>query len=176
MVRKLKQKEDYIFIKEPSNTYLLYEQEPNTAGGSAVNSTLTEGSNYLVADNYPDLSGSIEKVVVYGIYAINTGGAWSECTPEDNISFNVAFYDPSAEQPDWENPNHEFSLGSEGSVYGSWGNWTLYQWDIELPGTVEVDGEGWISVQANDPTCWFLWINSTEGDGYAYQYTGDKGL
>ena len=52
----------------------------------------------------------------------------------------------------------------------------MYQWDIELPGTVEVDGEGWISVQANDPTCWFLWINSTEGDGYAYQYTGDKGF
>ena len=43
-----------------------------------------------------------------------------------------------------------------------------------MSGTVECDGEA--IVQANDPTCWFLWINSTEGDGYAYQYTGDKGF
>ena len=40
--------------------------------------------------------------------------------PRDNISFNVAFYDPSAEQPDWENPNHEFSLDQR-VPHGSWG-------------------------------------------------------
>ena len=167
-------KEDYIYIKEPSNTYLLYEQEPNTVGGNAVNSTLTSSSNYLVAENFPELTGNIEKIVVYGIYAINTGSAWSECTPEDNISFNVALYDPNSQQPDWNNPTHSFTLGSESSIYGSWGDWTMRQWDIELPGQVSVDGEGWISVQANNSTCWFLWINSTVGDGYAYQYTGSK--
>ena len=167
-------KEDYIFIKEPSNTYLLYEHSPNLTTGGAATSTHTGTINYEVADNYPSLSGVVERIVVQGIYAYHDGSAWNVCEPEANINFNVNFYEPSSVQPDWNNPVYEFTAGSEVSSYGTWGSWTVYEWDIELPGQAIIDDEGWVSVQAYNSTCWFLWFRSNDGDNYAYQVSHTK--
>jgi PKD repeat protein len=167
-------KEDYIFIKEPSNTYLLYEHSPNLTTGGAATSTHTGAINYEVADNYPNITGVVERVVVQGIYAYHDGSAWNVCTPEANINFNINFYEPSSIQPNWDNPIYEFTAGSDVSTYGTWGNWTVYEWDIELPGQAVIDGEGWVSVQAYNSTCWFLWFRSNDGDDYAYQIQHTK--
>jgi hypothetical protein len=162
-------KDNYIFIKEPVETFLLFEQAPSLASGAAVNSTNTGTVNYEVADNFTNLNGTIEKVVVHGVYAYHDGTAWNACTPEQNLAFSIKFYGPNPLQPLWDEPTGEYLASSEVSTYGIWGTWTVYQFDLELPVSEVVEGDGWVSVQSYESQCWFLWFKSLDGDSYAYQ-------
>lgn len=150
---------------------ILLEQPMKTAGMTAATSALTSTVNYEVADNFSGLSGNVTFVEFYGLYAINDGSGWANCTPPADLAFNVRFYAAAETQPTWGSPSVAFvDLTPTVSAEEPWGNgFNRWKFVVELPAPVPVT-DGWISVQSSVGTCWFLWHNADGGDAYAFQH------
>ena len=73
---------------------LMFEQNYEQTDWAAVNSAYDpgEGVDYETADNFWNLSGAIDTIIVPGICAYFDGTSWSEVTPDPTEPFLVRFY------------------------------------------------------------------------------------
>jgi len=81
--------------------------------------------------------------------------------------------EPVTLEPDWANPLQTLTANTDvvhvGSIWG--GERQLYKFTVEFVTPVAL-ADGWISAQIdalNGSGTWFLWLNSDEGDGQAWQ-------
>ncbi len=151
---------------------LLVEQpvEPVENNKSAVVSAVREGVNYEVADNFANLNGDLEKIVVYGLYAIFENNQWISVEPGSNLNFNVRFYNPSATAPNWNNPVAQYLNVQTSSITPEtpWSNgFNVWRFELDIPSTPVTNG--WMSVQSSGGNGWFLWHNSSAGDSFSSQ-------
>ena len=79
---------------------LLYEQEWYDGGTAAT--TAVDNANdvdYEAADNFYNLSSSIDTVVIYGLTLFHDGSDWVEMTPDATEPFIVRFYADNGSDP-----------------------------------------------------------------------------
>ncbi len=126
---------------------------------------------YKVFENFycPTLD-FISSMQFWGIDARYDGG-WTECD-EYPIQFLVEFYEDAGGVPGALLESY-FDLlpyrTATGIIYG--GVYELIEWDIVFLPHVNLN-EGWISIQSTSEYgdgCAFLWGNSFDGDGFAFQ-------
>ena len=79
---------------------LLYEQEWYDGGTAATTAIDTaNGVDYEAADNFDNLSSSIDSVVIYGLTLFNDGNDWVEMTPDPTEPFILRFYADNGTDP-----------------------------------------------------------------------------
>ncbi len=135
----------------------------------AVSATQTN-VNYEVAENFSNMNGNAEKIVVYGLYAVYENDQWNNVEPGSNLLFNIRFYNPAANAPDWNNPVAEHLNVQTTSITPEtpWNNgFNVWRFELDIP-SVPVSS-GWISVQSAGGNGWFLWHNSSAGDSFSSQ-------
>lgn len=126
--------------------------------------------NYEVADNFSNINSNAEKIVVYGLYAIFSNEQWINVDPGSELNFNVRFYEPSDNAPNWSNPVAQYLNIPTTSIVAetAWSNgFNVWRFEIDIP-SVSVSN-GWISVQSSGGNGWFLWHNSNAGDSFSSQ-------
>jgi len=98
------------------------------------------------------------------------GGTWSDPGASTPGSIGGLLI----EEPNWADPVSEQMVDADVEYVDlAWDAYSLYKFEMELPTTVNMD-EGWVSVQINADEgsgTWFLWMNSLDGDSFAYQRT-----
>jgi len=132
-------------------------------------------SGYTVFDNLPELFGTICEISFWG-FDVYWNSSWFECE-EDPMSFVISFYEDSAGYPGamicsqniflTRTPTGVYYAGTELNYYQG----TLYP-------CCEVNG-GWISIRGSSyggfpQDCYFLWLNSQEGDDLCYQWVNNQ--
>ena len=108
----------------------------------------------------------------WGVHAGWTDFTWAPCESTDPNAFTIRFYEDDAGKPGTEvfvfgvaatgvNTGIFSSGGLEIMEYTAW----ITSLGVDMP-------EGWISISGQGiGSCWFLWVNSPEGDGRIYQNT-----
>jgi len=140
------------------------------ANKNAVVSALQSNLNYQVAENFTNLNGNAEKMVVYGLYAVLDGENWNNVEPGSNLNFNVRFYAPSTNAPNWNNPVAEHLNVQTTSITAEtpWSNgFNVWRFELDIPPTPV--NSGWVSVQSSGGDGWFLWHSSSAGDSFSSQ-------
>jgi uncharacterized repeat protein (TIGR02543 family) len=151
---------------------LLAEQtmEPVDANKNAVVSAIRSNINYQAAENFTNLNGNTEKIVVYGLYAVLDGENWNNIEPGSSLNFNVRFYAPSANAPNWNNPVVQHLNVQTTSITAEtpWSNgFNVWRFELDIPSTPV--SSGWVSVQSSGGDGWFLWHSSSAGDSFSSQ-------
>ncbi|TVQ13198.1 MAG: T9SS C-terminal target domain-containing protein [Bacteroidetes bacterium] len=144
--------------------------EPVENNKSAVVSANRSNINYEVADNFANVNGDVEKIVVYGLYAIFQNNQWNNVEPGNNLNFNVRFYNPSATAPNWNNPVAQYLNVQTTSITAEtpWNNgFNVWRFELDIPPTAV--SNGWVSVQSSGGNGWFLWHSSSAGDSFSSQ-------
>ncbi len=170
-------------ISQDDEYALLFGQNP--ISGTAATSTFCSENDidYEVTDNFWGISGSsgsIRRIVVYGLSLYHDGDGWVEDPPDPAEPFTVSFYAGDGEgdpgEPDWDDPEEEFEVDAATAEVGSAGDYDLYEYEMEFPSSVDME-EGWVSVRLDNDSstsdAWFLWLNSICGDHQALQRTDD---
>jgi hypothetical protein len=143
--------------------------------GTATSASVSEVANgYAVATEFSTIGGTIETIHVWMI-PLSTPGTWNYCDTENPMTLNVLFIE-----------NDGGALGDTLHTFtdlsGSYVAAGLNLFDnaaypvqfmtIQLPSGVDMTN-GFMLIEgtsSNDPDCLFMWINSTDGTGAAYQY------
>ena len=126
------------------------------------------GINYMRAE-YVNAS-SVSSVKVWGLQLRfdDTESEWYSC--DEGLTFNIRVFEDSKGLPG-ELIQEALSISatkiSTGLLYG--GLYELHQWEIPFSS----DNVPHLSVQSASEQldCWFLWMNSQEGDGYSSNYS-----
>ena len=148
----------------PSTTVYSQCVSPPDAWSSAYTSEQTPA--YWVADNFSGVPESICGLRWWGLNALNTTG-WTSCVESDD-TFEIKFYQDAAGAPGAEVCSYTLTADkvSTGLIYGGF---ELYEYAAELPSCCTL-ASGWVSIQGlGSPDCWFLWLDSPDGDGLVYQ-------
>lgn len=156
----------------PANS--VFGQTPVGPAGDWTFATSDTGPTdgpYLAYDNFSNVDFT-NGIRFWGINAYNDG-SWSTCS-EEPMPFEIIFYTDAAGQPGTAVATYNVSLTPvhTGILYADF--FELVEYETALsPGVAPPNGTGWVSIQASgDPTCWFLWANSEDGDLSAYQWDG----
>jgi subtilisin family serine protease len=137
---------------------------------SGVVSAIQGNTHYEVAENFANMNGNVEKIVVYGLYAVFNNNQWTNVEPGSNLNFNVRFYAPAANAPDWNNPVvlHPNVQTISITPETAWTNgFKVWRFELDIPSTPVTSG--WLSVQSSGGNGWFLWHNSKAGDSFSSQ-------
>ncbi|TVQ93946.1 MAG: T9SS C-terminal target domain-containing protein [Bacteroidetes bacterium] len=155
---------------------LLVLHSMDTETASAATSANRDDVNYEVAENFTGVNGTVNQIVVYGLYAIFDDG-WANADPGAGPLFNIRFYESDPEvEPNWGNASLElFDMPSTIEAEEPWGNgFNVWKYTIDIPDTYLDDG--WIGVQSSGGDGWFLWHKSLDDDLFAWQKNyNDKG-
>ncbi|MCP4582839.1 MAG: hypothetical protein GY839_14610 [candidate division Zixibacteria bacterium] len=150
--------DDAIFSQTPLGTNALTSDE---------NPQLKRYDNYIVEEEICDIH-------FWGINGYFDGAAWSICE-EEPMPFLIEFWaDDGTGQPDLTGPVCTYDVTLTGTYAYDFGpDWPIYYYETDLdPCCALLDG--WVSIQGmGDPNCWFLWINSDDGDMMSWLHHQD---
>ncbi len=150
------------------NTYL-----PNALGWSAY--TSDDYTDYEVLDNF-HVTEFITGISFLGL-TLEWMPGWTPCPTEDPMLFTVSFYTDNAGMPGTLLTSFTETLYRTETelVYSGY---PMYEYNYDFPDYVDLQ-IGWVSVSGGSlstPDCWYLWSNSDQGDGIAYQYEAVGGV
>ena len=143
----------------------LYAQGPEfddwNAGTSDVEAGFKRYDNFTDGGEVCDLhfwGMNLEYIPYYGFF---------ECT-EDPMTFDITFYADGGGQPGAETCT--YTVAAPGpitwTVYDFYGNpYSIHEYNIDLPTCCVMPTGGWVSIEGTGGSCWFLWLNSADGDG-----------
>jgi hypothetical protein len=142
------------------------------AGFNAPTSAAVSESSMSLetATSFSTIGGTIEAVHIWGVSAINEGGAWNACTGEDPMYADVIFYENDGGE--LGDVVHTFS-GLEITMTPAGINlfdnpdFAVMFMSIDLPSDVEMTS-GFVSVIGNEDAvtdCWLLWVNAPAATG-----------
>lgn len=138
-------------------------------------STSESVSGYSVATSF-NFDGSIETVTFWSVNAFNDGSAWSACSNEDPMLFDVVFYEMGENGLGAVHSSYTDIASvsvATGEIFGELVE--IYQHTIVLSTPCNLLN-GFVSITGkSDNSCWFMWIDSPEGSGTAYQYDASLG-
>jgi hypothetical protein len=152
--------------------YTLFLQSPNPSSGNWYAYTSDLNSPYRCFDNFWDITQPICDIHWWGLSLFWNGAGWEDCDP-DGMLFDIAFYTESGGEPgdlvcqySQVSPAYEF--------YDNYNSWSGYKWSYDLDPCCELDW-GWVSIASSSSSneCWFLWMNSPDGDKQCLQVGGD---
>ncbi len=142
--------EDSLF----SQTYVTPDGDWS-AGSSEVD------PDYIRYESY-EVTGQISSLRFWGLNAYNDGSGWSSCE-EQPTPLEIKFYEDNAGMPGAV--VCEYEVSATGVLTGDeYSGFPLYQYDVLVAPCSLMSG--WVSIQGTgEPTCWFMWMNSSVGDG-----------
>lgn len=169
---------EYKTISEPLIGPTLFEQLPHDPeeSWSAATSVNDPPTNYLVFENFWDITGPICDIHWWGVSLHFTGSGWVQCDPS-GMTFNITFYADNNGMPGDIVCNYDQvspSITDTGKLYHSTIQAHLYLFEYDLDPCCQIDA-GWVSIQSY-PTaneCWFLWMSAQTGDGDSLQDSND---
>ncbi len=143
----------------------LHAQLP--ANGENFSGNTSESSATIQrSDNFTHVAGTITALRFWGFDLDRVGNAWVECEEFDN-TFSITFYSDYGGVPDAPVCSETVTATRTptGLLFGNEdGPAELNQYDATLT-TPCVLTNGWVSIVGlGDQECWFLWMNSFEGD------------
>ena len=146
-----------------------FAQRPTMpAEGDWGASTSSTASPHQCFESFSGLTGPITALRWWGTNAAWQPG-WSECDRPEPDPFLITFYADEAGMPG--TPVHEVEVPALVTATGLLGNnfFEVKEYEAILPETVSLNA-GWVSIRgAGDSPCWFLWVQSPEGDGMSLQ-------
>jgi len=130
---------------------------------------------YPGIDNFFGLSADsdIDTLTFSGLAAYHDGTAWQQCAP-GSLTFEVSFYsqDSSVHTMPPAGLVDTFTFGPGDYTIdgiGTFSGFDGYKWIFDMPTDVVVSNGGWVSIENIGATssqgC--LWLDSTDGDGFA---------
>ncbi len=147
--------------------------QPYSDPSTAVTSELSVGIS--AATEFSTIGGTIETVHVWMASLYYDGSTWSECTPDDPYTVNVYFLENNGGVPG--DTLHSFT-DVTGTVVDAgvqlFDAYAAYFLSVDLGSSVDMHN-GFMLVEGTTASdCWFMWIDSGDGDGSAYQYNSDS--
>jgi len=152
----------------------LFSQTPTDAAGAW--SFYTSDNNtypfwYMCFDNFWGLTSYVCDLHWWGLMLVPI---WYECTSENPMTFDIAFYQDAAGVP-----GAQVAAFPGMSVVGQptgifYSGYQMYYFSTTLTPCVGL-AAGWVSIQGvstGSPDCAFLWANSPYGDLLSYQFDG----
>lgn len=128
-------------------------------------------------DDFWDISSPICDIHWWGFSMFWTGEGWNPCDPA-GMTFDVTFYRDEAGEPGAVACSYRditYSITPTGIMYEWWGGYVheLLYFEAQLESCCELSN-GWVSVEStgSDNGCWFLWMNSPDGNSVSLQYGG----
>ena len=152
-----------IIIKSAQGS-VIFQQLPSDPNDSWHVYPSASNVNYLIAENFWDLTESICDIHWWGFSAF-WDYVWIPCDPS-GMQFEIIFYDTNLNPVCVYSPVIVTPV-STGIFYNSW---ELFYWETDLDPCCYISN-GWVSIQSiSSPSdCSFLWITSETGDDLAYQ-------
>ncbi len=155
----------------PDNT--IFQQLPNTTGWTAATSEYDPAYpvDYKVFDNYT----VTENICDIHFWGLSLLCCWSDCVGDDPMTFLIEFWlDDGLGYPDVATgPIYTYTETWYGIPIMDIGGYILWQWGGDLDPCCDLL-DGWVSVQGQTGVpddCWFLWMNSPDGDAISKQWT-----
>lgn len=141
---------------------------------------LDEGNGFKLFQSFSN-GGQVSGVRFWCVTALLGGSSWEPCDGIDPRPFDVAFYEDNGGLPGDKIlgvNDLELSRVNTGVVFGPSGNFPVYEYTVELPGTAYIES-GWFSLQSKvgggDPLCWNMAMNQPGGMGTLLQYNSTLG-
>ncbi len=127
----------------------------------------SEGSSpFQVYDNYTGVNGTILSLTWWGIDMEPVGFGFIECDETIN-DFTISFYEDAGGQPG-SLIRHEFVTATRTPTNIRYNGAELNEYKAQLLDPLVLP-TGWVSIVGlGDPTCWFLWMRSPDGDDMAF--------
>jgi len=145
--------------------------DPNGAWSAYTSDNNTYPFWYMCFDNFWGLTSYTCDLHWWGLMLVPI---WYECTSENPMTFDIAFYMDAAGLPGVQvGPTLTIPvLGVSTGIY--YAGYTLYNFSTTLSPCVGL-AAGWVSIQGvstGSPDCAFLWMTSPVGDLLSYQFDG----
>jgi hypothetical protein len=164
-----------------TSTYLSYsnmfKQKPKDPNDPLKNSYTSDSGTYnmLVYEDFWNISNSIREIHWWGFSMKWVVFGWVSCDP-NGMKIDITFYEDNAKSPGNKTTSYidvEYTVKGTGIFY-EWFGGNLHEllyFEVKLNPHYN-QSEGWVSIQSRfSPNgCSFLWMNSDEGNGCAYQY------
>jgi hypothetical protein len=143
--------QDYLFCQQPM---------PGTEGW--VTYTSSSDAGYLSQDDFWDLTEDIFGIQWWGLSL--SYDPWTCCDPT-GMEFEVIFYQDSGGMPGSIVETISGLKPTAIDTGDTYNLYTVYTWQIYLLSAVSLT-DGWVSIQSTySPNgCWFLWVNSPDGN------------
>ena len=128
------------------------------------------GTNYLRAESFADLTGTVYDIHWWGLWAYNSP-SWAPCV-ESDPTMEIKFYADAGGQPGAVVCSYTVipTWVPTGEIFG--GLFDMLYFSVDLLDPPCVINSGWVSIQGfGDATCWFLWASSYVGDGSSFVNT-----
>jgi len=152
---------------------LIYSQpsdEESDPNWSAITSSHTGTTSFLVYENFSGINDMCEAVRIWGM-SLNNDGGWSQIDV-DPFPFEIKFYDDANGMPGTELAVYQASANRTDAGFSILG-FPVFYWHIQLPTTYNISQDGWVSVQEvvqQQPSdALLLWLSSSTGDGISKQ-------
>jgi hypothetical protein len=135
---------------------------------NASNAEFADG--YAVATSY-FVDGSIDSLIFWGVNAYFDGTSWISCTNDNPALFDVEFYENGQDTiGDSYKSYIDIAATPIGTGEEFMTGFEIVQFTIVLSSSCDLN-MGYVSLTAkSDNSCAFLWIDSPNGSGNAYQY------
>jgi hypothetical protein len=148
---------------QPTLGPTLFLQSPSPATGAWYAYTSDLNSQYRSYDNFWDITEPICDIHWWGVVGYWTGTEWIPCNCDDMV-FEIVFYTDIAGEPGAPTCVYT-NVIPICTFYDNYDAWTGYEWSYDLDPCCQLN-MGWVSIvgvsHPND--CWFLWMNSPDGD------------
>jgi hypothetical protein len=151
-------------VVNPSFGPVMFSQRYYEPDESWAFFTSDVGLDYIVADDFWELSGPICDIHWWGLSLFWTGTGWVQCDPAGMI-FEIIFYDNSGA------PVCNYRVSPTAVATGKlYSGFEMYYWEVVLDPCCELQN-GWVSIQGqgSDNNCVFLWAGGPEGNNNAEQ-------
>jgi len=150
----------------------LFLQSPTSSDTYWYAYTSDYNSQYICFDNFWEISEPICDLHWWGLSLLWTGYGWESCDPE-GMTFTILFYTDYGGQPGSLVCGY-YDVSPMVQYYDYYDPWNCYEWSIVLDECCPLDN-GWVSIAGSysPNSCWFLWMNSPDGDLKCVQY-GDN--
>ena len=149
----------------------LFLQSPSPSSGYWYAYTSDLNSPYRCFDNFWDVNEPICDIHWWGVVGYWTGTEWIPCEC-DNMIFEIVFYTDSDGEPGEPVCVYEDVIPLC-TFYDNYDGWIGYEWSYVLDPCCELS-KGWVSIAgvSHPDDCWFLWMNSPDGDLQCLQEGG----
>lgn len=144
----------------------LFGQRPFDPIAEIGATTSESASNFTVYENFAGVAGPITGLKWWGFDLHPVGNGFVECV-ETNNTFAISFHEDAAGQPGNE-VFFDLVSATRTPTNIRYNGAELNEYEATLI-TPFVMTRGWVSiVGVGDPTCWFLWVQSPQGDDAAF--------
>lgn len=149
----------------------LFLQSPTSPYEDWYAYTSDLNSQYRCYDNFWDVNEPICDIHWWGLSLYWTGTEWIQCDPEGML-FEIAFFTDNGGVPG-DLVCIYSDISPDRTFYDTYNSWSCYEWSYVLDPCCQLSN-GWVSIAGSysPESCWFLWMNSPDGDLICLQVGG----